>query len=164
MQVPAGQRIFTRSSITNEEYEYLIPSTISNIEASSSEVTFLSSPIDESAHLSNAVIVVSRGKPQLSIETLDEARTITALVHAWRDAPLGIESIARLHALVNGGQASSSTYRDSLVWVDGLRPSDAKLVTGAASTVLPLMRDYIAFIGAATSTSRPNSRSAITKS
>lgn len=33
-----------------------------------------------------------------------------------------------------------------MVWVDGRRPVDAKFIPGPASTVPPLVRDYVAFI------------------
>jgi Fic family protein len=146
VKIPAGQRIFARSSITNEEYEYFIPSIVSNIEASPQCVTLFSPLIDENAFLPHAAIMVSRGRTMLSAEVIEQSRSLVALTRSWRGKSLDIKRVAHLHAIANGGNSAHSAYRDSMVWVDGLRPVDAKLIPGPASTVLPLMHDYIAFI------------------
>ena len=145
-KIAAGQRIFTRSTITNEEFEYFLPSTISNIEASPLAVTLSPPPVDDNIFLPHAAIVVSRGRAMLSVEILERARSLGALARSWRGKSPDIEDIPDLHAKADGGNRTRSVYRDAMVWVDGLRPIDAKLIPGPASSVLPLMRDYIDFL------------------
>ena len=145
MKIQAGQRVFTRSSITNEEFEYFLPSTISDIEAPPPPAT-LSPPTDDDVFLPHAAIVASRGRVMLSAETIEQARLLEALVYSWRGKSPDIASFPDLHAKANGVNRTRSTYRDSMVWVDGLRPVDAKLIPGPASTVLPLMLDYADFL------------------
>ncbi len=145
MRLLAAQRIFTRSSITSEEFEYFIPSVISNIEASPLSVT-VPPPADDNTFLPHAAIMASRGRVTLSVEIATHARFLNVLARSCRGTFLDVESIRELHAEANVANGTRSTYRDSMVWVDGLRPVDAKLIPGPASTVLPLMRDYIAFI------------------
>ncbi len=146
LKIAAGQRIFTRSSITNREYEYFIPSIVSNIEASPKCVTLASPQVEENGLLPHAAILACRGRTMLSVEVIEQARLLHSLGHSWRGKSMDIESVAQLHAFANGCGDKRSLYRDSMVWVDGLRPIDAKLIPGPASTVLPLIRDYVAFI------------------
>ncbi len=145
MKIAPGQHIFVRSSITGEELEYFVPSTISNIEASRLAAT-VSPPTDNNTFLPYAAIMASRGGATLSVEIITRARFLNVLAISCRGKFLDVESIRELHAKAGGANATRSTYRDSMVWVDGLRPVDAKLIPGPASTVLPLMRDYVAFI------------------
>ena len=82
----------------------------------------------------------------LSVQAIEQSRSLEAHTRSWRGKSLDFKSIPHLHAIANGGSSALSVYRDSMVWIDGNRPVDAKLIPGPASTVLPLMRDYVAFI------------------
>ena len=146
MEIPAGQRIFIRSSITNEEYEYFIPSPVSNIEASPHSVALSSALPDEKVLSPHAALMASRGNVMLSPQIIEHAQYLRTLAEKWRNRSLDVESILDLGSETNRRSGTRLAYRDSMVWVDGLRPAEAKLIPGPASTVLPLMRDYTDFL------------------
>ena len=93
-----------------------------------------------------AAIIASRGRMMLSNEVLDQTRAFIKLVDHWTNKKLSTDSICDLHAQLTGKGGVSSQFRDSVVWVDGLCPGDAKLIPGPASGVTPALQDYFDFL------------------
>jgi Fic family protein len=142
---PLGQRVFSRSSITGEEREYFVPPTISEYVASfRAEKSPQLSCGKHSAPL--AAIVAARGRVMLSSDLLTHARSIQRLANSWCNSTLDSDTLLHLHAQLSDRRNIRSTYRDSMVWVDGLRPTDAKFIPSPASSVAPLLDDYFAFL------------------
>jgi|GEM_PF-5178327 len=141
-----GQRIVTRSSITGEQLEYFVPASIGRIDAATlGSGEFQTLAVSSNSFLPLAAIVVSRGRITLSADLLHQTKTLKRLADAWSNKIIDEKKICELHAGANG-KSKWSIYRDSMVWVDGLRPIDAKLIPGPASGIRPLMEDYFEFL------------------
>ena len=141
-----GQRIFVRSSITGEQLEYFVPALIGKIDAASLDSSELPSLTTSGTPFRPfAAIVASRGRITLCADLLHQTKALKRMADIWSNKRVDQENVCELHAHANG-KSKRSTYRDSMVWVDGLRPIDSKLIPGPASGLQSLMEDYFEFL------------------
>lgn len=143
----AGARVFVPSTVTGEQLEYFLPVPISTIQLGSIASSHFAAACSESQTtiVPLAAIAALRGRTMLSIETLASTRAFLSLADAWFGKRIDIRMLSSLHSKISGC-SSPASFRDSVVWVDGLRPKDAALIPCPPSMVPVLLEDYFAFI------------------
>jgi Fic/DOC family len=144
---PSGTRICVPSSITGEQLEYFVPARIAVADFNSLAPRYESkSLVAASTCLAPvAAIVATRGRLMLSVDVIARTRSTLALDNLWFGKRLDAQALCVIHSLILG-EKSSSSFRDSAVWVDGLRPKDAALIPCPSSMLPDLFDDYFAFM------------------